>query len=72
MAAVEIFPGVISDPEIMGGKPVIKGRRIPASLIVGQLAGGTTLDELLDEFDLTFSGMLAAINALSLPGTRII
>jgi uncharacterized protein (DUF433 family) len=53
MAAVEIFPGVISDPEIMGGKPVIKGRRIPVSLIIGKLAGGMSKDELLDEFDLT-------------------
>jgi uncharacterized protein (DUF433 family) len=61
MASVEIFPGVISDPEIMGGKPVIKGRRIPVSLIIGKLAGGMSKDELLDEFDLTEEQVRAAL-----------
>jgi len=61
MAAVELFPGVISDPEIMGGEAVIKGTRIPTSLIVGQLAGGTSLAEILDDFDLTREQVQAAL-----------
>jgi len=62
MAAVELFPGVISDPEIMGGKPVIKGRRIPVALIIGKLAGGMSREELLDEYDLTDEQVRAALN----------
>lgn len=62
MAAVELFPGVTSDPEIMGGKPVIKGRRIPVSLIIGKLAGGMSREELLDEYDLTEEQVCTALN----------
>ncbi len=61
MAAIELSPGIITDPEIMGGEAVIKGTRIPASLIVGQLAGGATFEELLDEYDLTREQIQAAL-----------
>jgi uncharacterized protein (DUF433 family) len=36
-----------SDPAICGGQVCIKGTRIPASLILGALAGGDTIDDLL-------------------------
>ena len=36
----ELSPGIISDPEILGGKPTIKGQRIAVSQLLGQLAGG--------------------------------
>ncbi len=49
----EITPGVISDPEILGGRPVLRGRRIAVSQLVGQLAGGMTLDEIKDDYQLT-------------------
>ena len=35
MQSVELYPGVISDPNILGGKPVIKGTRVPVSLVLG-------------------------------------
>ena len=53
MAAVELFPGVISDPDLLGGEATIKDTRIPVSLIVGHLSSGMRLEELLDEYDLT-------------------
>lgn len=53
MSASEIFPGIVSDSEILGGEAVIKGRRIPVSLILGHLAGGMSIEEILDEYDLT-------------------
>ena len=34
------------DPEIIHGKPVIAGTRIPVALVLGQLAGGVTFEEL--------------------------
>lgn len=49
----EIAPGVISDPEILGGRPALRGRRIAISQLVGQLAGGMTLDEIQDDYQLT-------------------
>ncbi|MBU4533422.1 MAG: DUF433 domain-containing protein [Firmicutes bacterium] len=37
----EISPGIVIDPDIKGGKPVIKGTRVPVDLFLGWLAGGS-------------------------------
>jgi uncharacterized protein (DUF433 family) len=39
---------IISDPEIMMGKPVIAGTRITVELILEKLAAGETVDQVLD------------------------
>jgi uncharacterized protein (DUF433 family) len=36
-----------SDPGVCGGQVCVKGTRIPASLVLGALAGGDTIDDLL-------------------------
>ena len=41
---------IVSTPEILGGKPRISGTRIPVALILGYLAKGSTLDEIIEEF----------------------
>lgn len=38
------------NPKIMMGKPVIKGTRITVELIVEQLAGGRSIEELLESY----------------------
>ena len=38
------------NPDIMGGKPVIKGTRVPVEVIVGGLAGGMTIEEVCREY----------------------
>ncbi|MEW6572186.1 MAG: DUF433 domain-containing protein [Bacillota bacterium] len=57
----EILPGIIIDPEIRGGKPVIKGTRVPADIILGKLAGGATYEEVMQEYDLTREQIFAAL-----------
>lgn len=57
----EIMPGIVVDPLIKGGKPVIKGTRVPVDLIVGKLAGGHTYEEVMEEYDLTREDVLAAL-----------
>lgn len=43
-----------SSPEVLKGKPRVKGTRIPVSLILGYLASGASPDEIIEEFpDLT-------------------
>jgi uncharacterized protein (DUF433 family) len=37
---------IIADPDIMVGKPVVKGTRIPVELVLGELAANPDLDEL--------------------------
>jgi uncharacterized protein (DUF433 family) len=61
MPSLEVYPGVISDPEILGGEAVIKGTRVPVSLILGHLAGGMSIEELIYEYDLTVEDVRAAL-----------
>ncbi len=61
MQPVELYPGVVSDPQILGGKPVIKGTRVPVSLVLGKLAGGMSIDEVMYEYYLSIEGIRAAL-----------
>ncbi len=45
-----MFKRITFDPNIMGGRACIRGMRITASLIVGQLAHGATADEILEDY----------------------
>lgn len=49
------------DPKIMGGKPVIRGTRVPVEVLVGALAGGMTVEEVADEWDITPEDVRAAL-----------
>ena len=51
---------IVSDPEIMRGKPRIKGTRIPVALVLGHLAAGKTATDILAEFPDLTSGQIAA------------
>ena len=41
---------IVSTPDVIRGKPRIKGTRIPASLVLGYFAGGNTAEEIIHEF----------------------
>ncbi len=41
---------IVSTPDVLRGKPRIKGTRIPVSLILGYLAAGNTTEEIIVEF----------------------
>lgn len=49
------------DPEIMGGKPVIKGTRVPVEIIIGGLAGGMTVAEVCAEYRVVEQDVRAAL-----------
>jgi len=42
-----LAPLIVSDPNVMMGKPVIDGTRITVELILEELAAGTSVDELI-------------------------
>ena len=44
------FAAVHSDPEILGGKPVFAGTRVPFQTLVDYIAAGHMLDQFLDHF----------------------
>ena len=41
---------IMIDPEVLSGKPVIKGTRIPVYLIIELLANGMTEKEILKQY----------------------
>lgn len=41
---------IVSDPNVLFGKPAIRGTRIAVVQILDELAGGTTFEELLEEY----------------------
>ena len=43
-------PVIHSDPDILGGKPVFVGTRVPVQALLDYLEGGHTLDEFLADF----------------------
>jgi len=49
------------DSKIMGGKPVIKGTRVPVQVIVGALGGGMTAREVCKEYRVTKEDIQAAL-----------
>jgi uncharacterized protein (DUF433 family) len=54
---------IASDPEILRGRPRIKGTRIPVSLILGYLAAGRTAEQIIAEFpDLTGDQIAACLD----------
>lgn len=38
------------DPQVCGGKPCVRGHRIWVSLVLGLLAGGMSVDDVLREY----------------------
>jgi uncharacterized protein (DUF433 family) len=54
---------IVSDPEILCGKPRIKGTRMPVGLVLGHLAAGKTAADILAEFpDLTSEQIAACLD----------
>jgi uncharacterized protein (DUF433 family) len=45
-----VEPAIHVDPDILGGKPVFIGTRVPFQALLDYLEGGHTLDEFLDDF----------------------
>ena len=53
---------IIVDPEICHGKPCIAGTRIMVTNILSQLAGGYSIEQILEGYpELTYEDVMAAI-----------
>jgi uncharacterized protein (DUF433 family) len=54
---------IVSTPEVLRGKPRIKGTRVPVSLILGYLAADKTADEIINQFpDISKEQILACLD----------
>jgi len=57
----KIAPRITVDEHVRFGRPVIEGTRVPVDLVVGKLAGGMTIVEVCEEYELTQEDVLAAL-----------
>ncbi|MBE0425386.1 MAG: DUF433 domain-containing protein [Nitrospirae bacterium] len=48
--ATDLLKRITVDPAVMVGKPTIRGLRITVEQILKALAGGVTVDELLEDY----------------------
>jgi uncharacterized protein (DUF433 family) len=52
---------VVVDPRVLGGKPVIKGTRVPVEVVVGALVGTMSTVEVCEQYRLTPRQVKAAL-----------
>jgi uncharacterized protein (DUF433 family) len=60
-----VLDNICIDKQIKGGKPVIRGTRVPVDLILGKLAGGMSYDEVMQEYEITKKDILSALEYAS-------
>ncbi len=61
-----IHERIVVDPQICGGKPSIRGTRIMVKNILGMLAGGYTMDQILRAYpELSREDVVAALDYAS-------
>jgi uncharacterized protein (DUF433 family) len=53
---------IVIDPRIQHGKPVIRGTRVPVARLVGGLAGGMTIAEVMGEYGVSNEDVCAALS----------
>ena len=51
MGKNELLKRITMNPEVMVGKPVIRGTRLTVHHIIGLLASGMTEDEIVSEYE---------------------
>lgn len=61
MTREELLGRISINPEVCFGKPCIRGRRIWVSLVLDFLAGGMTVEQVMEEYDLSREDILACI-----------
>ena len=59
---IEIVPRITVDEKVRFDKPVIKGTRVPVDLVLGKLAGGMKIEEVMEEYGITREDVLAVLN----------
>jgi uncharacterized protein (DUF433 family) len=48
--AQDLLSRITLDPQVMGGKPCIRGLRVTVGTLIGLLAGGHSIPKILEEY----------------------
>jgi len=59
--AISMFKYIVVDPEVCGGKPVIRGTRVTVEVILESLANGWSVEETAREFKIPKEAVLEAL-----------
>ncbi len=58
-----MFERILVDPNICHGKPVIKGTRVLVSVVLGYLANGSSVEQVIEDYpQISKEDILAAIS----------
>jgi len=52
---------IVTDSNIVAGKPVIKGTRVPVRVILGALSGGDSVEDVCKGYNVTREDVQAAL-----------
>lgn len=58
---IEIARRIVVDPRVRFGQPVIKGTRVPVSVLLDELAAGSAFERIANEYAVTQEDIRAAI-----------
>lgn len=47
----DLLSRITVNPEMFGGKPIVRGRRLAVEHVLGMLSAGSSIQELLDGYD---------------------
>lgn len=50
MATMEVLDRITQKPDVVGGKPCIRGMRVTVGMVVGQIGAGRPIDDLLADY----------------------
>jgi len=57
----EVYPGVVIDPRVVHGVPVLKGTRVPVQVILGHLAAGEDVVSIQAAYAVSLEQVRAAL-----------
>jgi len=57
----QLLARIVVDPEVQGGRPVVRGTRVPVARIVAALSAGADFSELREDYSLVDEDIRAAL-----------
>ena len=65
---LELAPGIIVDPSVRFGKPVVRGTRVPVDVLVARVAAGMEIKKVAEEYGVAEADIY---NALTYAAQRL-
>ena len=59
---IELAPGITADPSVRFGKPVVRGTRVPADVLVARVATGMEIKSIAEEYGIVEADVYNALN----------